>query len=154
MSLTYTEALAALSERGRVGIRLGLGRTKALLGELGDPQLAVRDGQDALDETGEVVGGDRPAVDLDALAVGDEVWLRGRPHAVACGAQGRLRDGEDAALAVRPGDERATDRAFGVVELAQQGPRPPEAQPDTEAAALRQCPECLFVRHSRVSSSS
>ena len=42
MSLTYADALAALSERGRFGIRLGLGRTRALLRELGDPQLAVR----------------------------------------------------------------------------------------------------------------
>ena len=33
---------AALAERGRFGIRLGLGRTRALLRELGDPQLAVR----------------------------------------------------------------------------------------------------------------
>ena len=32
----------ALADRGRFGIRLGLGRTRALLRELGDPQLAVR----------------------------------------------------------------------------------------------------------------
>ena len=38
----YHEALAALAERGRFGIRLGLGRTQALLRELGDPQLAIR----------------------------------------------------------------------------------------------------------------
>jgi dihydrofolate synthase / folylpolyglutamate synthase len=42
LPLAYHEALAALSERGRFGIRLGLGRTRALLRELGDPQLAVR----------------------------------------------------------------------------------------------------------------
>jgi folylpolyglutamate synthase/dihydrofolate synthase len=40
--LDYHAALAALAERGRFGIRLGLGRTRALLRELGDPQLAVR----------------------------------------------------------------------------------------------------------------
>ena len=40
--LAYDEALAALTERGRFGIRLGLGRTGALLRALGDPQLAVR----------------------------------------------------------------------------------------------------------------
>ncbi|HYH94018.1 MAG TPA: cyanophycin synthetase [Candidatus Saccharimonadales bacterium] len=39
---TYHEALAALAERGRFGIRLGLGRTRALLRALDDPQLAVR----------------------------------------------------------------------------------------------------------------
>ncbi|MEO5885592.1 MAG: cyanophycin synthetase [Candidatus Limnocylindrales bacterium] len=40
--LDYHAALAALAERGRFGIRLGLGRTRALLRALGDPQLAVR----------------------------------------------------------------------------------------------------------------
>jgi dihydrofolate synthase/folylpolyglutamate synthase len=38
----YHAALAALAERGRFGVRLGLGRTRALLRALGDPQLAVR----------------------------------------------------------------------------------------------------------------
>jgi dihydrofolate synthase / folylpolyglutamate synthase len=38
----YHAALAALTARGRFGIRLGLGRTRALLRELGDPQLALR----------------------------------------------------------------------------------------------------------------
>ena len=40
--LTYEEALRALQDRGRFGIRLGLGRTRALLRELGDPQLGFR----------------------------------------------------------------------------------------------------------------
>jgi dihydrofolate synthase / folylpolyglutamate synthase len=38
----YHDALDALAERGRFGIRLGLGRTRALLRELGDPQLGIR----------------------------------------------------------------------------------------------------------------
>ena len=41
-ALDYHEALAALAARGRFGVRLGLGRTRALLRELGDPQLAIR----------------------------------------------------------------------------------------------------------------
>ena len=40
--LRYGEALAALTARGRFGIRLGLGRIRALLRELGDPQLGLR----------------------------------------------------------------------------------------------------------------
>ena len=40
--MEYHEALAALSARGRFGIRLGLGRTRALLRAMGDPQLALR----------------------------------------------------------------------------------------------------------------
>jgi dihydrofolate synthase/folylpolyglutamate synthase len=38
----YHAALEALAARGRFGIRLGLGRTRALLRELGDPQLGIR----------------------------------------------------------------------------------------------------------------
>ena len=40
--MDYHDALAALADRGRFGIRLGLGRTRALLRELGDPQLGIR----------------------------------------------------------------------------------------------------------------
>jgi dihydrofolate synthase/folylpolyglutamate synthase len=40
--LTYDEALRAIAARGRFGVRLGLGRTRALLRELGHPELAVR----------------------------------------------------------------------------------------------------------------
>lgn len=39
---TYADALRALAERGRFGIRLGLGRTRALLRELDHPERAVR----------------------------------------------------------------------------------------------------------------
>ncbi|HYM83514.1 MAG TPA: bifunctional folylpolyglutamate synthase/dihydrofolate synthase, partial [Candidatus Dormibacteraeota bacterium] len=42
VDLTYAEALAELSGRGRFGIRLGLGRIRAILGELGDPQRGLR----------------------------------------------------------------------------------------------------------------
>jgi dihydrofolate synthase/folylpolyglutamate synthase len=38
----YHDALRALAERGRFGIRLGLGRTRALLRELGDPERSIR----------------------------------------------------------------------------------------------------------------
>ena len=38
----YRDALDALAERGRFGVRLGLGRTRALLRELGEPQLGIR----------------------------------------------------------------------------------------------------------------
>jgi dihydrofolate synthase/folylpolyglutamate synthase len=39
---TYQAALDALADRGRFGIRLGLGRTRALLHALDDPQMTVR----------------------------------------------------------------------------------------------------------------
>ena len=41
-SLTYQGAIKALADRGRFGIRLGLGRTRALLRELGNPHEQVR----------------------------------------------------------------------------------------------------------------
>jgi len=40
--VTYADAVAALQARGRFGIRLGLGRTRALLRELGSPELGIR----------------------------------------------------------------------------------------------------------------
>ena len=40
--LSYAAALAAIEARGRFGIRLGLGRVRALLRAMGDPHLAVR----------------------------------------------------------------------------------------------------------------
>jgi dihydrofolate synthase/folylpolyglutamate synthase len=42
MEADYAAALHALADRGRFGIRLGLGRTRALLRELGDPQRSIR----------------------------------------------------------------------------------------------------------------
>lgn len=40
--MAYADALAALEARGRFGIRLGLGRVRALLRAMGDPQDEVR----------------------------------------------------------------------------------------------------------------
>ena len=52
--------------------------------------------------------------------------------------QGAAGQGEDAALAVGPGDEGATDRELRVAERRQQCPRPAETQPDPEPAARRE----------------
>ncbi len=59
--LTYEAALAALRERGRFGIRLGLGRTRALLRELGNPQASFR---------GALVGGTNGKGSVLALVAG------------------------------------------------------------------------------------
>ena len=42
VGLSYARALQALEERGRFGVRLGLGRTRALLSGLGNPERTVR----------------------------------------------------------------------------------------------------------------
>jgi dihydrofolate synthase/folylpolyglutamate synthase len=42
MSRLYSDALRALQERGRFGIRLGLGRTQSLLRALGSPEVPLR----------------------------------------------------------------------------------------------------------------
>ena len=54
-----TPRVRALAERGRFGIRLGLGRTRALLHALGDPQLPLR---------GALVGGTNGKGSVLALA--------------------------------------------------------------------------------------
>jgi dihydrofolate synthase/folylpolyglutamate synthase len=75
----YHAAVAALTERGRFGIRLGLGRTRALLHAIGDPQLAVR---------GALVGGTNGKGSVLALAgsalraAGVRVGTTPKPHLV------------------------------------------------------------------------
>lgn len=67
----YARAVRALGERGRFGIRLGLGRTRALLHALGDPQQAVR---------GALVAGTNGKGSVLALA---DAALRAAGHRVA-----------------------------------------------------------------------
>ncbi|HXI45190.1 MAG TPA: cyanophycin synthetase, partial [Candidatus Acidoferrales bacterium] len=55
----YERAVAALADRGRYGIRLGLGRTRALLRELGNPEQSLR---------GALVGGTNGKGSVLALA--------------------------------------------------------------------------------------
>jgi len=76
----YHEAVRALTERGRFGIRLGLARTRALLRALGEPQLALR---------GALVGGTNGKGSVLALAgaalreAGYRVGTTPKPHLVS-----------------------------------------------------------------------
>ncbi|HSG86110.1 MAG TPA: Mur ligase family protein [Candidatus Limnocylindrales bacterium] len=80
MDLTYAEALAALASRGRFGIRLGLGRTRALLRELGSPEAGVR---------GALIAGTNGKGSVLALceaalrAAGHRVGATPKPHLVS-----------------------------------------------------------------------
>ena len=69
--LAYARAVRSLAERGRFGVRLGLARTRALLHELGDPQLAVR---------GALIAGTNGKGSVLALA---DAALRAAGHRVA-----------------------------------------------------------------------
>lgn len=77
--LTYAAAVEALNDRGRFGVRLGLGRTRAILRELGDPQLSRR---------GALVGGTNGKGSVLALAAaalraaGYRVGQTPKPHLV------------------------------------------------------------------------
>jgi dihydrofolate synthase/folylpolyglutamate synthase len=76
----YHAAVRALSERGRFGIRLGLGRTRALLKAFGDPQRSLR---------GALVGGTNGKGSVLALAgaalraSGVRVGTTPKPHLVS-----------------------------------------------------------------------
>ena len=76
----YQAAVRALTERGRFGIRLGLGRTRALLQAFGDPQLQLR---------GALVGGTNGkgsvlAIAASALrAAGVRTGTTPKPHLVS-----------------------------------------------------------------------
>jgi dihydrofolate synthase/folylpolyglutamate synthase len=76
----YQDAVRALTERGRFGIRLGLARTRALLKAFGDPQLELR---------GALVGGTNGKGSVLALAgaalraAGIRVGTTPKPHLVS-----------------------------------------------------------------------
>jgi len=77
--LSYSEALAALESRGRFGIRLGLGRTRALLAGLDHPERTFR---------GALIGGTNGKGSVLALtgaalsAAGYRVGLTPKPHLI------------------------------------------------------------------------
>ena len=79
-AVAYQEAVRALTERGRFGIRLGLARTRALLRALGDPQRGLR---------GALVGGTNGKGSVLALAgsalhaAGFRVGTTPKPHLVS-----------------------------------------------------------------------
>jgi dihydrofolate synthase/folylpolyglutamate synthase len=103
----YQEAIAALEARGRYGVRLGLGRTRALLRVLGDPQLGVR---------GALVAGTNGKGSVLALAgsalraAGLRVGETPKPHLVSY--RERLQIGG------RPVDPAAFARLVGTVLAA------------------------------------
>lgn len=76
----YGDALAALQRRGRFGIRLGLGRTRALLRALGDPQRSLR---------GVLIGGTNGKGSVQAIVAaslheaGYRVGQTPKPHLVS-----------------------------------------------------------------------
>ena len=77
--LTYPEALAAIADRGRFGIHLGLGRVRALLRELGDPQLDLRGAQIAgTNGKGSVLALTGAALRASGLRVGETP----KPHLI------------------------------------------------------------------------
>ena len=77
---SYAAALQTLQDRGRFGIRLGLGRTRAILRALGDPQLGFRG---AL-VTGTNGKGSVLALDGSALrAAGYRIGSTPKPHLVS-----------------------------------------------------------------------
>ncbi len=77
--LSYAGAVAALQARGRFGIRLGLGRTRAILRGLGDPQHVVRGALVAgTNGKGSVLALAGPALRAAGLRVGETP----KPHLV------------------------------------------------------------------------
>ena len=132
------------------------------------PRHAVRRRHDLGDEAREVGRPDRPAVDHDPLAVRHEMRLGCLADAQPGRPERAPGECEHAALAVRPGHQRAAHGQLRVAELAQQRARPPEAQADRRIGPEPRWPAarrrrrgrrptsrpCPRARHSRVSSSS
>jgi dihydrofolate synthase/folylpolyglutamate synthase len=78
--LTYPQAVAALTERGRFGVSLGLARVERLMAELGHPERALR---------GALVGGTNGKGSVVAMvgavlvAAGQRVGTMPKPHLVS-----------------------------------------------------------------------
>src|SRR5262245_16928696 len=77
---SYHEALEALAQRGRFGIRLGLGRTRGLLRALGSPEQGLR---------GALIGGTNGKGSVQAMVAsvlrhaGHHVGQTPKPHLVS-----------------------------------------------------------------------
>ena len=84
-----------------------------------DPRCGV---QDLADEPRERRRIDQPTVDLEPLAVADEMRLGRLGDAVAGRPQRGPGQGEDAALAVGAGDQRAPERQLRIAELGAGAP--------------------------------
>ena len=109
------------------------------LGRVAEAARQAVGGRDRVrDEPGERGRVDRPAGDLEPLAIRHEVRLRRLAGAQPGRPERRPGEGQDAALAVRAGDQRAADAELGIAELAEEGPRPAEPEPDPEPAPLGQ----------------
>jgi hypothetical protein len=132
------------------------------LGRLAVPiRYVIGDGEDGSDVSGEVRHGDGMTVDLDTLAVADKVRFRGLADAQPGRAKCRPRKCEDAALPVRPADQRPAHRSLWIAEGREKSPGPSKTEPDTEPASGRKrCQRVVILgrqrcaAHSRVSSSS
>ena len=101
--------------------------------------------EDLADESGEGGGVDEPAVDLEPLPIADEMGLGGLGDAQAGGSQCRTGQGEHAALAVRPGNQRPAELELRIADLAEERPRPTQPETDPEATAFLEGPERLLV---------
>ena len=124
--LTYDEALRALAARGRFGIRLGLGRTRALLRELDHPERTVR---------GALIAGTNGKGSVLALA---DVGAAGRRLSRRLDAQAAPRHLSRADLDRRAADRRRRLRPAGRARPADRRPgRAPPRRADRVRAADR-----------------
>jgi dihydrofolate synthase / folylpolyglutamate synthase len=110
VAIEYAAALRAIQERGRFGIHLGLGRTRAILRAIGDPQRSFR---------GALVAGTNGKGSVLALAgsalaaAGYRVGSTPKPHLVSY--RERLQ------IAGRPVDPGTFARVVGEVDAAAAG---------------------------------
>ena len=104
---------------------------------------AIGQGKHLAGKSGERLRVHRHAVDLEPLAIRDQMRLGRLAGSVSRGLQCRADQRQDAALAVRAGDQGAAEGALRVAETGQQSPRAGQPEVDSKAAARLQ-------RHERV----
>ncbi len=130
MTLTYREAVAALTERGRFGISLGLERIERLMGEVGHPERGLR---------GALVGGTNGKGSVVAMtqsvlsAAGLKVGSMPKPHLVSY----RERIAIDGKPLARSAFAAAVERVLPIIDrVAADGSGPPTEFEALTAAAI------------------
>ena len=96
---------------------------------------AVGQGENLAGDAGERRRIHRHAIDLESLAVRDQVRLGRLAGPVSGGLERRAHEREDAAFAVRARDQRPSELTLRMAQAREQSPRPREPQVDPETAA-------------------
>ena len=170
MTLTYRQAVAALTERGRFGISLGLERIERLMEEVGHPERGLRGALvGGTNGKGSVVAMTQSVLSAAGLTVGsmpkphlvsyrERIAIDGEPlgKAAFAAAVERVLPAIDrvAADGIGPPTEFEALTAAAIAELARSGSTSPSSRSGSAAGSTRRTSSTSAWRPSRTSSTT